>query len=102
MIENVIASILDAEKSAGEILAEGMKEYKKIIAEAESQVDKEKKELIASLKASQDEAFAKAEQKANANYEKTLEDGKVSAEKLKAESLAKTDKAVSYIIGKVI
>ncbi len=102
MIEKVIASILDAEKEASMIVAEGMKEYKDIISEAESKAAKDKKELITSLKAAQTDAYAQAEAKAQANYEKALEDGKAEAKAMQAESLKKTDSAVDFIIGKVI
>ncbi|MFI3166718.1 MAG: hypothetical protein R3Y32_01225 [Bacillota bacterium] len=102
MIEKVIASILDAEKLASEIIADGMKEYKTIIADAESFVASEKKQLVSSLKDSQNDAYAKAEQKAQNAYEKSLEDGRVEAKKMQAESMKKHEEAVAFIVGKVI
>ncbi len=102
MIEKVIASILDAEKEATEIIADGMKEYKTIIANAESQAATNRKELITSLKKSQDESYANAEKQAQIAYDKSLENGKIEAKNMQAVSMKKTDKAVSFIVGKVI
>ena len=102
MIEKVIASILEAEKKAEEIIINGNSEYKKIIFEAESISEKTKKEVIDGLRIFQKTELEKAEKQAGIEYEKTLAEGRNESETLKEKSKTKKDSAVELIVGKVI
>ena len=97
-MNEVIASILDAEKKADEIVKISVDKSKAVKQAADSDGEKIKNGAVAVFKLHRASAIKEAEKKAQAEYDKILAEGKKSAEKILTDSADKTD----YFADKIV
>ncbi len=97
MIE-VIASILDAEKKADEIVKSSVEKSKAVKQTADIDGEKIKNGTVAVFKLHRASALKEAEKRASVEYDKILAEGKTSAEKILSESADKID----YFADKIV
>nr|MBO4518331.1 hypothetical protein [Clostridia bacterium] len=102
-MNEVIASILDAEKKADEIVKSSLEKSKAVRQAADSDGEKIKNGAVAVFKLHRVSAIKEAEKKAASEYDKILEEGKSAADKILADSADKAeyfaDKTVKNITG---
>lgn len=97
-MNEVIASILDAEKKAEEIVKQSVEKSKKIRQTADEDGEKIKNGAVALFKIKKVAEMKKAEEKAQAEYNKIIESGKADADKIRKISAAETDTYVDEIV----
>ena len=97
-MNEVIASILDAEKKADEIVKLSAEKSKSLRQTADFDGEKIKNGAVAVFKLHRVSAIKEAETKAASEYDKILAEGKSAADKILADSADKTD----YFADKIV
>ena len=97
-MNEVIASILDAEKKADEIVKSSVEKSKAVKQSADFDGEKIKNGTVAVFKLHRASAIKEAEKQASLEYDKILSEGKASAEKILSDSADKTD----YFADKIV
>lgn len=100
-MQEVIASILDAENKADEILKTATEKSKEIKRTADDDGEKIKSGAIAVFKVHRASELNSAEKKADAEYESILAAGKSEAEKIAASTSKSIDKLAEEIVNKI-
>lgn len=102
-MEEIITSILEAERFADDVVKNAASNAKNIMVYAENTADAIREKAIADFKAHRKEVLISAEQEAETLYNKRIAEGKASAEKLvksvKDKKSAAAEKVLSKIIG---
>ena len=101
-MNEVIASILDAEQKAEEIVKLSLENSKKIKQDADFEADKIKNSAVTVFKIHRSAVLKDAEKKAEELYEKTIEDGKSYAEKIFSDAEKKAEKISDEIVKDII
>ncbi len=106
MIEEVVASIKNAEEQADTMIKDALQEGKKLVFDAEAQKEKDRKETALECKAEFSVAFAVAEKDAENTRATILEDSKRQSEKLredkKEEINALSEKLVKDLLNRYV
>lgn len=97
-MDNVISSILEAEKKADEIIASAAEKAKNIILEGESAAEKIRETAVWSFKAQKKGALLSAEKKASEEYNRIIETGKNKAQDVYTAAVKKSAKAADELI----
>lgn len=100
-MNEVIGTILEAEAEAAKILELAAAESKSAIAEGETTAEKIEKDAAAKLSRERDRVLAEAEKRAEAAYDKLLDEGRKKAAMLKKSCEGKTNAAAEEILGRV-
>lgn len=101
-MNEVIASILDAEKKAEEIVKNSTEKSKKIRQTADEDGEKIKNGAVAVFKLHRTSALKDAEKKASAEYDKITESGKAEADKIVGLSADKIDSLAEQVVKGII
>lgn len=101
MINEVISSILEAEKKAEQIVKDSAVTSRAILEDAESQSRKIKAAANEEIKNERKDKLAKANKEAEDLYKKEIEKAKLSSSKKKEEASKNVDKAVEFIAGRI-
>lgn len=97
-MNEVIASILDAEKKAEEIVKNSTEKSKKIRQTADEDGEKIKNGAVAVFKLHRTSALKDAEKKAAAEYDKITESGKAEADKIVGLAADKIDSLAEQVV----
>lgn len=100
-MNEVIASILDAEKKADEIVKQSVEKSKKIRQSADEEGEKIKNGAVAVFKLHRASALKNSEKQAAAEYDKIMESGKNDADKIVALSAEKVDSFAEQIVKEI-
>ena len=100
-MQEVIASILDAENKADDILQQTIEKSKEIKRTADDDGEKIKSGAIAVFKVHRAAELNSAEKKAEAEYQLILAEGKNEAEKIAASASKSIDKLAEEIVSKI-
>ena len=101
VMNEVIASILDAEKKAEEIVKLSVEKSKSIRQSADEEGEKIKNGAIAVFKLNRASALKDAEKRANAEYDEIVSNGKKDAEKIKRNSADSTENFADSIVKEI-
>ena len=101
-MNEVIASILDAEKKAEEIVKQSVEKSKRIRQTADEEGEKIKNGSVAVFKLHRASALKDAEKKAAAEYDKITDAGKVDAENIAESSADKIEAIAKQIVKDII
>lgn len=102
MIEEVINSILDAEKKAEEIIALQENESKALELKTETDAQSIKEKAIADFKQHRKSEIANAKTVAEGKYQKILSEGKAESEALYNKAIAKKEAESDKIVGRFL
>ena len=100
-MNEVIGTILEAEKRAEEIVRAAEEKAKTILAEGEREAEQLNEDAKRSFLAYREETIAAAEQSADERYRAILEQGKGEADALRASCRPRTAKAAHDVVRKV-
>lgn len=98
----VISSILDAEKQADLIVKQAEEKSKALLLSSESKAEDIKADAIQSFKTEREEKTRDTEIRAQAEYNKIVNDGNDLAQQLKARVSDKVASAVDFVINNII
>lgn len=98
----VISSILDAEKQADLIVKQAEEKSKALLLSSESKAEDIKADAIQSFKTEREEKTRDAEIRAQAEYNKIVNDGNDLAQQLKERVSDKVASAVDFVINNII
>ncbi len=101
-MQEVISSILQAEKKAEEILEKATQEAKAQRLSGDAEAEKIRAKAIDSFKAHRVSVLEKAESDAQAEYDKTVKQGKEQSAKRVGLARENLLKAADYLVDKVI
>lgn len=97
-MNEIIASILDAEKQAEEIVAKAASDCSRISLEGAERAAKVKEDAIALLAAEREQSEKDAERRAQAAYDSLAAEGGAAAQALKARSRTRVDPAADAVL----
>lgn len=97
-MNEIIASILDAEQKAEEIAAKAASDCRRISLEGAERAAKVKEDAIALLAAEREQSEKDAERRAQAAYDSLAAEGGAAAQALKNRSRAKADPAADAVL----
>lgn len=100
-MNEVINSILEAEKKAAEIVAKASEESKTRIIKGEETAEREKETAVSAFLDERKRVLSQAESKAQAAYDEILNAGKASAEDLKKSCAERVEDAAKTVIGRI-
>ena len=101
-MEEIISSILEAEKHADEIVKSASEQSKNIIINADSSAEKIKADAIVKFKAERKAALLSAEEKAQKEYDAKIAEGEKDAALLVAATEKKIDNIAEKILKEII
>ena len=101
-MNEIIASILDAEKKAEEIVRSANEKAKTIRANADSDGEKIKNGAVAVFKVHRASSLMDAEKTASAEYDSAFNDGKEKAEELGNGASAKFDAFADEVVKGIV
>ena len=101
-MDEIIASILDAEKRAEEIVRQSAEKAKRIKEDADAESEKIKNGAVAVFKLRRTSAIKEAEKKADALYEEVITKGKKDAEAVAVAAAAGADKQAKEILKDIL
>lgn len=101
MLENVIESIVEAEKTAEQQVADAEKQAEELTASYEAQAEKIRSEGAERLKAFVQENTAASNEFATAEAKKKVKAGQAEANALSQKYRQNIDKAVEFIVEKI-
>ena len=100
-MDEIIASILDAEKKAEEIVRQASEKAKRVKEDADAESEKIKNGAVAVFKLRRTSAVREAEKKADALYEEVVNKGKKDAETV-AVTAANANKIAEEILKDIL
>lgn len=101
MIEEVINSIIQAEDEADKIVKDAGLQAKQSVADANVQAEKVIELAKQQAKESQKQCIAKAQKKADDDYDKAVLENNKKIENIALTAKKNTDKAIEVIIGRI-
>ena len=101
IMNEVINSILEAEKKAAEIVAKASEESKTRIIKGEETAEREKETAVSAFLDERKRVLSQAESKAQAAYDEILSAGKARAEDLKKSCAERVEDAAKTVIGRI-
>jgi len=101
MKNKVIEAILKAESQADDLQQKGKQESLKIVTEAENKSQKIKQEAQDYAKATLKQKTYEAEEEAKNNYNATIKEYELQADRIEQEAVKNYDKAVALILSKI-
>ncbi len=101
-MNEIISSILEAEKKADSLVSEAQANAKKSVLFADAEGEKIKENAIDSFKTARKEALLKAEKDGDELYGKIASDGEKQAEEITALAKNNLEKTADLIIKEII
>lgn len=101
-MDEIISSILDAEKKAEEILKNSTETAKSIILEGEGKAEDIKSDAIATLRAQKKQIIIDAELEAEKRYQEIVLKGSKEADEIIESANSNVDKACDFIVKEIL
>ena len=101
-MEEIITSILEAERRADDVVKNAVDNAKNILIYAENNADEIREKAVADFKAHRKEVLSAAEKEADELYLKKIAEGNAAAEKLVASVKDKKSAAAEKLLNKII